>query len=422
MGKEQIVVGLEIGTSKVSAVVGDIKADGTVKILGVGEAPSRGVRKGEIVDFETAGKCVREALVDAEEKSDVMIGSVYLSVTGAHIQSFNNRGAVTIPEDREEIDDQDFEDVQASAREVSLPAPNMFLHTILQHYYVDGQDGVLNPIGMLGRKLEADFHIVHGVGTRIKNAVRCVKELDIEVLDVVFGPLAAAQVVLDQNQKNLGALVIDMGGGTTEYIAYVDGAVRASGCLAIGGDHITNDLSLGLRIPMTRAEKLKIEEGSATLGASEAGEMITLKDETGFAGKEVEREMLNTIIHMRLRETFELLRRELEPHGFLPYLGAGILFTGGCSLIRGIDHLAEEIFQLPVRLTHAKTMSGLTSAFENPQLSAAIGLIKYAHAMQPDQPAGILSRLARRLKLFAFVLIPLAAAAAAFVHHYLNRS
>src|SRR6266853_4790908 len=222
MARENIVVGLEIGTSKVCAVVGETKRDGTIRILGVGQAPSRGVRKGEIVDFETAAKCVREALVDAEDKSDVMIGSVFLGVTGAHVQSFNNRGAVAIPEDREEIGDQDFEDVQASAREVTLPSQNMFLHTILQHYYVDGQDGVLNPIGMLGRKLEADFHIVHGIGNRIKNAVRCVKELDIEVLDLVFNPLATAQVVLDQDQKDLGALVIDMGGGTTEYILYVD--------------------------------------------------------------------------------------------------------------------------------------------------------------------------------------------------------
>jgi cell division protein FtsA len=403
MARDQIVVGLEIGTSKVCAVVGEIKSDGTIRILGVGESPSRGVRKGEIVDFETVGKCVREALVDAEEKSDVMIGSVYLGVTGGHIQSFNNRGAVNIPEDREEIDDQDFEDVQASAREVMIPQPNMFLHTILQHYYVDGQDGILNPIGMLGRKLEADFHIIHGIGTRIKNSVRCVKELDIEVLDVVFTPLAAAQVVLDQNQKNLGALVIDMGGGTTDYIVYVDGAVKASGCLAIGGDHITNDLSIGLRIPMARAEKLKVEEGSAILGASTPGEVVVLKDETGFAGKEVEREMLNTIIHARLRETFELLRRELDQYNFLSYLGAGVLLTGGCSMIPGIDHLAEEVFGIPAHLTHAQTMSGLTSAFENPQLSAAIGLIKYAHAIQPERPRGLFSRLARKLKFFVLI-------------------
>ena len=256
MAKEDIIVGLEIGTSKVCAVVGESRRDGTIKILGVGQTPSRGVRKGEIVDFDTAGKCVREALADAEEKSDVQINSVYLAVSGGHIESFNNRGSVNIPEDRDEICDDDYEEVQSAAREVSIPPSNTFLHSILQHYYVDGQDGVLNPIGMMGRKLEADFHIIHGVGTRIKNTVRCVKELDLEVEDVVFAPLASAQVVLDLNQKSLGALVIDMGGGTTGYVVYVDGAVKQSGCLAIGGDHIANDLSLGLRVPMAKAVKI----------------------------------------------------------------------------------------------------------------------------------------------------------------------
>ena len=397
MGKDHIVVGLEIGTSKICVVVGETRGDGTIRILGVGHAPSRGVRKGEIVDFETAGKCIREALVDAEEKSDVMIGSVYLGVTGAHIESFNNRGAINIPEERDEICDEDFEEVQASAREVSIPSQNMFVHSILQHYYVDGQDGVLNPIGMLGRKLEADFHIIHGVANRIKNSVRCVKEVGPEVLDVVYNPLAAAQVVLDQNQKALGALVVDMGGGTTDYIVYVDGGVKQSGSLPIGGDHMTNDISLGLRIPMAKAEKLKIEEGSVVLGASVPGEMIVLKDETGFAGKEVEREMLNTIIHCRARETLELLKRRLDEEDNLPYLGAGIMLTGGCSLLKGIDQLAEEIFGTPAHLTHAHAVAGLTSAFENPQFSTAIGLIKYAEAMQPERPKGWIKNMLKKL-------------------------
>ncbi len=260
------MVGLEIGTSKICVVVGESRPDGTMKILGVGQAPSRGVRKGEIVDFETAMKCVHEAVVDAEQKSDVMIRSVYVSVAGAHIESFNNRGCVTLPEERDEIDEQDIEDVKVNAREVSIPAPNAFLHSIIQHYHVDGQDGVLNPVGMLGQKLEADFHIIHGVRTRIQNTIRCVKELPLEVEDVVFSALASAQVVLTQHQKNLGALVVDIGGGTTDYILYVDGAVKQSGVLAIGGDHITNDISMGLRIPMARAEKLKIEEGGCILG------------------------------------------------------------------------------------------------------------------------------------------------------------
>jgi cell division protein FtsA len=397
MGNSDLMVGLEIGTSKICVVVGEGRLDGTIKILGVGQAPSRGVRKGEIVDFETAMKCVHEAVVDAEQKSDVMIRSVYVAVAGTHIQSFNNRGCITLPEDRDEIDEQDVEDVKINAREVSIPAQNAFLHSIIQHYHVDGQDGVLNPIGMLGHKLEADFHIIHGVRTRIQNTIRCVKELPLEVEDVVFSVLASAQVVLTQHQKNLGALVIDIGGGTTDYILYVDGAVRQSGVFGVGGDHITNDISMGLRIPMARAEKLKIEEGGCVLGNCLPGETILLKDDSGFAGKEVERENLNTIIHLRLRETFELLKRQLEEESFINYAGAGIFITGGCSLLSGIDHLAQEVFEMPAHAAHAQTMSGLTSAFENPQFSTAIGLIKYAQAVQADRPRRGIGRILGRL-------------------------
>src|SRR3979411_2594777 len=241
MGISDLMVGLEIGTSKICVVVGESRPDGTVKILGVGQAPSRGVRKGEIADFETAMKCVHEAVVDAEQKSDVMIRSVYVGAAGGHIQSFNNRGCVMLADDRDEIDEQDIEDVKINAREVSIPAQNAFLHSIIQHYHVEGQDGVLNPVGMLGQKLEADFHIVHGVRTRIQNTIRCVKELPLEVEDVVFNGLASAQVVLTQHQKNLGTLVIDIGGGTTDYILYVDGAGQECGCFAGGGGHNTNN-------------------------------------------------------------------------------------------------------------------------------------------------------------------------------------
>ncbi len=393
MAKDEIVVGVEIGTSKVCVVVGEIKSDRTIKVIGVGEAASRGVRKGEIVDFDICGKCIREAVVEAEEKSDVLIKNIYLGVTGAHMTSFNSRGEHLLPDERDEISNEDVEAVQEKARDISVSSQNTFLHTILQHYYVDSQEGVLNPVGMYGRKLEADFHIIHGVASRIKNTIRCVKDLELEVEDIVFNPFAAAQVVLDQQQKNIGALMIDMGGGTTGYMAYLDGAVEHSGVLGLGGDHITNDLSLGLRIPMAKAEKLKIEHGCVTLGNSVPGDVISLRDEHGFAGKEIEREALNTIIHMRVRETLELLKKRLVDENVLDMLGAGIVLTGGSSLMRGVKHLAEEVFGLPVQLTRAQNLSGNISAFENPKYSTAIGLVKYAQATFELEHKGFLGSI-----------------------------
>jgi cell division protein FtsA len=328
----------------------------------------------------------------------VSIRSVYVGITGGHIASFNNRGVVELPEDRDEIDDEDLEDVKQNAREVNIPAQNAFLHAIIQHYYVDGQNGVLTPVGMLGNKLEADYHIVHGVRTRVQNTIRCVKEVPLEVEDVVLNSLASAQVVVSQNQKNLGVLVIDIGGGTIDYLVYVEGAIKQSGVLAIGGDHITNDISMGLRIPIARAERLKIDEGSAVLGNCLPGETLLLPAEPGFAGREIERETLNTIIHSRLREAFELLKRRLEAEPYLRYLGAGAVITGGCSLIHGINHLAEDVLGLPVQPMQPPPLQGITSALANPQLSTVLGLIKYAQMAQLEQPApSMWARLKGRL-------------------------
>jgi len=405
MAREDIHIGLEIGTTKVCAVVAECREDGEVRLLGVGETPSRGVRKGEIVDFENASNCVREALSDAEEKSDVEIKSVWLAVTGSHIHSFNNRGSAPIPEESGEITEEEIQEVEYKAKEISLPKENAILHSIIQHYYVDGQEGVLNPVGMLGSRLEADFHIIHGVTNRIQNSIRCVKECHIEVEDVVVSSLASAQVVLGQHQKESGALVVDIGGGVTDYIVYLDGAVRQSGVLAVGGDHITNDISIGLRIPITRAEKLKIEEGSAVLGKSLSGDKIVLKNDTGFSGKEVEREMLNMIIHARLEELFVLLRKRFAGEVPERLLGSGVMLTGGCSLIRGIREVAESVFDMPVHLTRAQAVSGPTSAFENPQFSTCIGLAKYAQAVRSEMPeesflGNIFSKVFRKFRPF----------------------
>jgi cell division protein FtsA len=343
------------------------------------------VRKGEIVDIAIATECVHDALADAETNSDAEIGSVSVAVTGSHIRSFNSRGAILIPSERFEIDEEDVSEVAVKAREVNIPTENAFLHSIIQHYYVDGQDGVLNPIGMVGRRLEADYHIIHGVKTRLQNTLRCIRENGVQLDEVVVNSLASAQAVLDQHQKDLGAVVIDMGGGVTDYIVYENGAVRHSGVLAVGGDHISNDISLGLRIPLTRAEKLKVEEGSTVLGQGTPGEMIVLKNDAGFSGKEVEREMLNTIIHARVREMFELIRKGIESEIPLHLLGAGVVLTGGCSLIKGIKDVAESVFDLPVSLAREAGVSGPKSVLNNPQYSTAIGLIKFTQALRAEE-------------------------------------
>jgi cell division protein FtsA len=386
MAREKIHVGLEIGTTKVCAVVVESRKDGEIRLLGVGESPSRGVRKGEIVDFQNATKCVHDALADAEDRSDLDIKKVWVAVTGSHIEAFNNRSSVTV-EDEAEITDEDVQSVNQKAKdEANIPKDNDILHAISQEYYVDGREGVINPVEMGGSKLEADFHIIHGVVSRIHNTVRCVKEFNIDVESVVASSLASSYIVLDEQQRSVGAAVVDIGGGVTDYIVYKNGAVRQSGVIAIGGDHITNDLCIGLRIPITRAEKLKIEEGSANLQNIPHGDKIILKNDTGFSGKEIDRELLNQIINARLQELFSILRKQIQKEIPMHLLGAGIMLTGGCSLIRGIREVAESVFEAPVYLAHAHSVSGPTSAFQNPQLSTAIGLTKYAQAMDATLP------------------------------------
>ncbi len=388
MASEQIFVGLEIGTTKICVIVAEGRSDGTISILGAGETPSRGVRKGEIVDMATVSECVREALLDAEDKTNVEISNVWVAITGSHLRSFNNRGSFTLPEERDVIIEEDLQTVEINAKEVSLPAANSFLHTIIQSYHVDGNQNVLSPVDMVGSRLEADFHIIHGVKTRIQNTIRCIESLKLGAEDVVLSSLASALVVLTQQQKDLGALVIDMGGGTTDYLVYLDGAVRHSGVLALGGDHITNDISLGLRLPLARAEILKVQEGSAVNPNASEGGIITLKNDPGFHGCEIDRKDLDTIIHWRVREIFELIRKDIEStgDGILGMLGSGVMITGGCARLRGIGTLAEDVFELPVQQTRAKDVGGAMQTFENPQFSTAIGLTKYAMAVSANIP------------------------------------
>lgn len=395
MASSQIHVGLEIGTSKVCIVVGEVRSDGAIKILGVGQHPSAGVRKGEVVDADTVQTCLHDALARAEERSDVEVNTVFLAVTGSHVKSLNNRGTIRVADEQMEITHEDLEEVKKIARDVPIPKENGYIHSIVQHYFVDGQDKVLNPLGMLGQKLEADYHIIHGTKTRIQNTIKCVREVPLEVEDIVFSPVAAAQVVLNREAKNQGSLLIDIGGGTSDYVCFVDGAVVASGCVAIGGDHITNDIALVLKIPLARAEKLKVAHGSASLRNVESAE-ISIE---GESGKTVEQGLLNEIMNARVTELLSVIAEPLRRDGLLPKLGKGIFLTGGSSLMRGIDEVASELFGVPVQKSGSASMSGPSALFENPQYATPVGLIRYAQLLEEQKPKrGALSKLGQRFE------------------------
>src|SRR5438132_1766997 len=278
-----IIVGLEVGTSKVCAVVGELSAEGALNIVGLGQARSRAVRKGEIADTLSAEEDVRHAIVEAEQMADVEIRSVYLGVTGGHLRGFNNRGVHPVVSADREISEEDVQDVIKNAKTINLPAQNHVIHAIRQHFLVDGQDGITNPVGMLGARVEVDVHVVHGSLNRLQNAIRTVKGLQLEVDDIVFNGLASSLALLSNEQKELGSLVIDMGGGTTDYVVYANGIIKHTGVLAVGGDHVSNDMAYGLKVPLSRAEHLKIEHGAAIVDAVLKGPTLSLSNDFGLS-------------------------------------------------------------------------------------------------------------------------------------------
>jgi cell division protein FtsA len=377
-----IIVGLEIGTSKVCAVVGELGADGALNIVGLGQARSRGVRKGEIADAPLAEEDVRQAIVEAEQMADVEIRSVYLGVTGGHLRGFNNRGVHPVVSADREITEEDVQDVIKNAKAINLPAQNHVIHAIRQHFLVDGQDGITNPVGMLGSRIEVDVHVVHGNLNRLQNAIRTVKGLQLEVDDIVFNGLGSSLALLSNEQKELGSLVIDIGGGTTDYVICADGIIKHTGVLAVGGDHVSNDLAYGLKVPLSRAEQLKIEHGSAALVEVDKGQTHAISSEHGLPLKTVNLEHLRRIMSVRLEEVFQLIGQDLEQAGALDYMRAGVFLCGGGARIPKIAALAEQVLEVPVSLGKTNSISGLKSALDQPEFAAAIGLVKFGSFQQ----------------------------------------
>ncbi|MCG3147601.1 MAG: Cell division protein FtsA [Verrucomicrobiae bacterium] len=381
--KEQIVVGLEVGTSKVCAVVGETMEGGNLQIIGVGQVPSTGVRKGEIVDMDAAMQNITDAVAAAEDSAGVEIHNVLASVSGGHIRCFNNRGSVIVTNEDREITDEEVRNVLLNAKAVNIPMDHVVVHAIRQRFYVDGADGIQNPVRMLGSKLEADVHVIHGVRTRFQNTIRCIKQVPLDVQNIAVSSFASALAVLTTEQQKLGAVVLDIGGGTTDFLVYREGTIQHSGVFAVGGDHLTNDIAIGLRIPMSRAEQLKIEHGSVEI--PEVDEAISFKREVGLPDLQVSKQQLCRIMRLRVEETLTLVRKELDRQKLFDYLAAGVFITGGCARVRGLEALAGEIFALPVHIGHSQTINGPTSAIESPEYSTAIGLVRYAQGSQRDQ-------------------------------------
>ncbi|OYV05599.1 MAG: cell division protein FtsA [Verrucomicrobiales bacterium VVV1] len=375
MARTKIHVGLEIGTSKTCMVVGEVKSDGAVKILGVGLTKSAGVRKGEIYDFPQVRACVKDALAKAEDASDVEIGSVFLSVTGSHIVGENNIGTFRLPEGEQQVAPEHVEEAKTIAREVHIPPDHVNLHSIIRQFRLDGLEQASSPVGLFGRTVEADFHIVHGIGTRIQNSIKCVREMPLDVDDVVFAPIAVAQVALSRDDRERGALVIDIGGGTTDYALY---------------------LVTGL--PFTKAENLKVKEGDASSDPARSVGSVKVIDDKGFAEAEVRRQVLNEVIRQRLEETLTLVKRRL-PEGSVERIGTGIFLSGGTSLMRGFGELAFDVFGRDIYRPEPPELSGVQSNFKDPQYTTALGLIRYAQILDAERvkSPGCLGRIGRAL-------------------------
>lgn len=383
------IVAIEVGTTKVRVLVGEVREDGHLMITGVSEQASRGVRKGEIIHFDNALSCIRSALDEADTQSRVTINEVHLLLSGGDIQGMINRGTVPVMGPDHEITQDDIEHVLETAKAVSLPTEREVLHTIQQHFYIDDQHSVIDPEGMESSRLSVASLILHGVRSRFRNTVRVVKTANVDVQDFAFSGLCAALAVLTPEQKESGALVIDLGGGTTDYFAYANQTVAHAGSIAVGGDHITNDMALGLSIHTPQAERLKVEFGSAMVDLSDRDKKVPIPSEGGFAGQYVRLLDVQTIANARMEELFSLIRSQLKEKELHHALGAGVILTGGGARMRRVTELGKKVFEMPCCLGMPKNISGLASVAEATEYAAPVGMLRYAMKTPRKGSAGL---------------------------------
>ncbi|HEY5102165.1 MAG TPA: cell division protein FtsA [Steroidobacteraceae bacterium] len=371
-----LIVGLDIGTSKVVALVGEIGADGAIEVIGLGSHPSRGLKKGVVVNIESTVQSIQRAVEEAELMAGCEIHSVYAGIAGSHVRSLNSHGVVAIRD--KEVTHGDVEHVIDAAKAVAIPADQKILHVLPQEFIVDGQEGIRDPIGMSGVRLEAKVHIVTGADSAAQNIEKCIQRCGLTVEDVVLEQLASSFAVLTEDEKELGVCLVDIGGGTTDLAVFANGAIRHTAVIPIAGDQVTNDIAVSMRTPTQYAEDIKIRYACALSQLANPDESIEVPSVGERPARRLARQTLAEIVEPRYEELFGLVREELRRSGFEELIAAGIVLTGGSAKMEGAIELAEEVFHVPVRLGMPQQVQGLSDVVRNPIYSTGMGLLLYA--------------------------------------------
>lgn len=398
-----MMVGLDIGTSKVVAIVGELTEDGELRIVGIGSHPSRGIKKGVVVDIEATVKSIQRAVEEAELMAGCRIHSVHVGIAGAHVKSLNSHGIVAIRD--HEVMQADVERVIDSARAVTVPSDQKVLHVLSQEYMVDHQDGVREPVGMSGVRLEAKVHLVTCAVNAVQNIEKCLRRCGLEVEDVILEQLASSHAVLTDDERELGVCLVDIGGGTTDIAIFTEGAIRHTANLPVAGDQVTNDIAMALRTPRQHADELKVKYACALTQMAGADETIQVPSVGDRPPRTLSRQTLAEVVEPRYDELFTLVQAEIRRSGFEQLIPGGIVLTGGSSKIEGAIELAEEIFHAPVRLGMPQGVTGLSDVVRNPIYSTSVGLLRYAMRNEkqelPTQSGGNAPSMFDRLKRWA---------------------
>ena len=370
---ENMIVGLDIGTSKVVAIVGKRKMDGTIEVVGIGSHASRGLKRGVVVNIETTVQAIQRAVEEAELMAGCRIHSVYAGIAGSHIKSLNSHGIVAI-RDRE-VTQADIDRVIDAAQAVAIPADQKILHILPQEFVIDSQEGIKEPMGMSGVRLEAKVHLVTCAVNAAQNIEKCVRRCGLEVDDIILEQLASSHAILTEDEKELGVCVVDIGGGTTDIAVFTGGAIRHTAVIPIAGDQVTNDIAMALRTPTQNAEEIKVKYACALTQLAGADETIKVPSVGDRAPRDLSRQALAEVVEPRYEELFTLVQSELRRSGFEDLIPAGIVITGGSSTMEGVVELAEEIFHMPVRLACPQAVSGMTEVVNNPIYATGVGLL-----------------------------------------------